>query len=132
MGDGAIGWLKPNKERIVAMAWEPSVLRKYNTTGHFRLLSQLRSELKGNPLVRPKEGQSVGEVNRSKSLIRAIEGRSSSYGRGRRGGGGASSASPVVQQLSTNPVSMASPRSFESEALDAATFRDRLDAVELR
>ena len=113
------------------MAWEPSVLRKYNTTGHFRLLSQLRSELKSNPLVRPKEGQSVGEVNRSKSLIRAIEGRSSGYGRGRRIGG-ASSASPVVQQLSPDPVSMESHRSFESDALDAASFRDRLNAVELR
>lgn len=83
------------------MAWEPSVLRKYNTTGHFRLLSQLRTELKLNPLVRPKEGQSIGEVNRSKSLIRAIEGRSQGYGRGRRGGGGTtaggSSASPDFQ-----------------------------------
>jgi hypothetical protein len=118
------------------MAWEPSVLRKYNTTGHFRLLSQLRSELKGNPLVRPKEGQSVGEVNRSKSLIRAIEGRSSSYGRGRRGGsagaGGASSASPVVQQLSPDPTSMEPLGVFESDALDAASFRERLNAVELR
>lgn len=54
------------------MAWDPGVLRKYNATGHFRLLSQLRTELKSNPLVRPKEGESVAEVNRSKSLIRAI------------------------------------------------------------
>jgi hypothetical protein len=54
------------------MAWDPGVLRKYNTTGHFRLLSQLRNELKTNPLVRPKDGESVAEVNRSKSLIRAI------------------------------------------------------------
>lgn len=84
--------------KAMAMAWEPSVLRRYNTTGHFRLLSQLRAELKGNPLVRPKEGQSIGEVNRSKSLIRAIEGRTQGYGRGRRGSAGitagASSASP--------------------------------------
>jgi hypothetical protein len=104
------------------MAWEPSVLRKYNTTGHFRLLSQLRSELRGNPLVRPKEGQSVGEVNRSKSLIRAIEGRSSVYGRGRRGGGagagGAASASPVVQMLGSNPTSTGSLGKFESVGLD--------------
>jgi hypothetical protein len=118
------------------MAWEPSVLRKYNTTGHFRLLSQLRSELRSNPLVRPKEGQSVGEVNRSKSLTRAIEGRSSGYGRGRRGGGagvgGASSASPVFQQLSPDQVSMESHRSLESDALDAASFRDRLNAIDLR
>ena len=33
------------------MAWDPAVLRKYNTTGHFRLLNQVRSELKGNPLI---------------------------------------------------------------------------------
>lgn len=118
------------------MAWEPSVLRKYNTTGHFRLLSQLRSELSSNPLVRPKDGQSVGEVNRSKSLIRAIEGRSSGYGRGRRGGsagaGGAASASPVIQQLSPDPTSTEPLGILESAGLDAASFRDRLDAVELR
>lgn len=54
------------------MAWDPGALRKYNTTGHFRLLSQLRSELKASPLIRPKQGESVGEVNRSRSLIRAI------------------------------------------------------------
>lgn len=85
----------------MAMAWDQNVLRRYNTTGHFRLLSQLRSELRSNPLVRPKEGESIGEVNRSKSLIRAIEGRSQNYGRGRRGSAAinavVSPASPVVQ-----------------------------------
>ena len=54
------------------MGWDPGILRRYNTTGHFRLLSQLRSELKANPLVRPRDGESIAEVNRSRSLIRAI------------------------------------------------------------
>ncbi|WP_255023065.1 hypothetical protein [Cyanobium sp. T1G-Tous] len=120
----------------MAMAWEPSVLRKYNTTGHFRLLSQLRSELKGNPLVRPKEGQSIGEVNRSKSLIRAIEGRSQGYGRGRRGGAaitaGASSASPDVQQLKLDPDPFELVSSMASDHGDVASFRERLNTVELR
>ena len=118
------------------MAWEPSVLRKYNTTGHFRLLSQLRSELKGNPLVRPKEGQSIGEVNRSKSLIRAIEGRSHGYGRGRRGGAattaGASSASPGVQQLKLDPDPLELVGSIASDHGDVASFRERLNTIELR
>lgn len=35
------------------MAWDPSLLRKYNTTGHFRLLNQLRGELKDQPIQRP-------------------------------------------------------------------------------
>ena len=57
------------------MAWEPGVLRKYNSTSHFRLLSQLRTELRNNPLVRPGEGERIGDVNRSKGLIRAMEAR---------------------------------------------------------
>jgi hypothetical protein len=67
------------------MAWDPAVLRKYNTTGHFRLLNQLRSELKGNPLIRPKDGETVGAANRSRSLTRALENRASAgYSRSRR------------------------------------------------
>lgn len=57
------------------MAWEPGVLRKYNSTSHFRLLSQLRSELLDRPLVRPADGERIGDVNRSKGLIRAMEAR---------------------------------------------------------
>ena len=121
---------------VMAMAWEPSVLRKYNTTGHFRLLSQLRSELKGNPLVRPKDGQSIGEVNRSKSLIRAIEGRYQGYGRARRGGAattaGTSSASPEVQQLKLDPDPTELMGSIASDQNDVASFRARLNTVELR
>jgi hypothetical protein len=59
----------------MSMAWEPVVLRKYNSTSHFRLLSQLRSELLDRPLVRPAEGERIGDVNRSKGLIRAMEAR---------------------------------------------------------
>lgn len=100
------------------MVWEPTVLRKYNTTGHFRLLNQLRAELKGNPLVRPKEGQSIGEVNRSKSLIRAIEGRSQSYARSRRA---TTAAAPMPVQLDADQAVEGSP-----------SFLARLNAVDMR
>lgn len=66
------------------MAWDPAVLRKHNTTSHFRLLSQLRSELRDNPLVRPQEGERIGEVNRSRSLVRAVENKIASVARSRR------------------------------------------------
>jgi len=103
------------------MGWDPAVLRKYNTTGHFRLLSQLVSELKANPLVRPKEGQSIGEVNRRKSLIRAIEGRSQAYARSRRSASG--------QGLATARAATDIP---QQESADSASFRERLNGVELR
>ena len=121
------------------MAWDPTVLRKYNTTGHFRLLNQVRSELKDNPLVRPKQGQSVGEANRSKSLIRALEGRS--YGsRARRS---VSVPLPADQPVDVvhQPLA-ADPRRIEPAALEldgddfdgsaSAGFRERLNAIDMR
>jgi hypothetical protein len=72
------------------MTWDPNVLRRFNTTSHYRLLGQLRDELKSNPLVRPAEGERIGDVNRSKQLIRAIAARQGLSGRirgtGRSGG----------------------------------------------
>ncbi len=121
------------------MAWDPNVLRKYNTTGHFRLLNQVRSELKDNPLVRPRQGQSVGEANRSKSLIRALEGRS--YGsRARRS---VYVSMPADQPVDGLQQSMAEdPRRIEPAAPGlagddfdgsaSASFRERLNAIDMR
>ena len=106
------------------MPWDPTVLRKYNATGHFRLLNQLRSDLKGNPLIRPKQGETVGEANRSRSLIRAIEGRSSpAEARWRR------QASAL--QEATSPT----PKAKVEDDLDKGasnSFRNRLNAIEMR
>lgn len=63
------------------MGWDPTVLRRFNTTSHFRLLGQLRDEVRSNPLVRPAEGERIGDVNRSKQLIRAIASRQGLSGR---------------------------------------------------
>jgi hypothetical protein len=106
------------------MSWDPTVLRKYNATGHFRLLNQLRSDLKGNPLIRPKQGETVGEANRSRSLIRAIEGRSSpAEARWRR------------QASALQEASSATPRAMVGDDQDKGTgnsFRVRLNAIEMR
>jgi hypothetical protein len=67
------------------MGWDPSVLRRFNTTSHYRLISQLRDEVRSNPLVRPAEGERIGDVNRSKQLIRAIAARQGLSGRIRGG-----------------------------------------------
>ncbi|MEO1001698.1 MAG: hypothetical protein AAFX65_01130 [Cyanobacteria bacterium J06638_7] len=69
------------------MAWDPVVLRSHNTTSHYRLLAQLRAELRDNPLVRPKVGERIGEVNRSKSMVRAVENKIASMARSRRSTG---------------------------------------------
>ncbi|KAF0653878.1 hypothetical protein L107_05898 [Cyanobium sp. Copco_Reservoir_LC18] len=117
------------------MGWDPTVLRKYNTTGHFRLINQLRSELKGNPLIRPKDGETVGAANRSKSLTRALQNRSQSggYGRSRRS---VQSSQPVVVAAPPLPAIAPVPVRVESaesqEAANARSFRERLNAIEMR
>ena len=34
------------------MVWDPALLRKYNNTNHFKLLNQVRSDLKEQPIQR--------------------------------------------------------------------------------
>jgi len=137
-----LGW----GERSDTLSWDPTVLRKYNTTGHFRLLNQVRTELKDNPLVRPQEGQTVAEVNRSRALIRATEGRSVPSQRASRRGAAAredrsnadrrtqaqrspgSPPEPVPQQETFTVVPVIS---LEVDG-DTSGFRDRLNAVDLR
>lgn len=105
------------------MPWDPGILRKYSTTGHFRLLNQLRSELKGNPLIRPKEGERVGDVNRSRSLIRALEVRP-------RSGGSHPRFRRPLQSAGSNPAPAAAQETAEVPA--ATTFRERLNAIDMR
>ena len=127
------------------MAWDPSVLRKYNTTGHFRLLNQVRSELKDNPLVRPKEGETVGDANRSRALIRLLEGRQGVAARARRQLKAVNlseslenaitqvATSQVVSKLSGMPPLPGFIASVDNnEDLSFASFRARLNAIQMR
>ena len=105
------------------MAWDPVVLRKYNATGHFRLLNQVRGELRDNPLIRPEDGESVATANRSRSLIRAIAARAQAgAGRSRR-------AAEAVEVRLLDPATMPLQPGDPSQA---GSFRDRLNAIDMR
>ncbi len=112
------------------MAWDPTVLRKYNSTGHFRLLNQVRSELKANPLVRPKDGESVAVANRSRSLTRVLENRPQGMApaRARR----SAALYPSVTVVEALPEGGEGPghQPFGSGA--SASFRDRLNQIDMR
>ena len=92
------------------MAWDPALLRKYNTTSHFRLLNQIRTELREQPIQRP--------------LVTSRSAASGFGGGGRRGGRAASSAS------SGSPTSSAPPSSAQvtAEASSHSTTRRRSGA----
>lgn len=122
------------------MGWDPVVLRKYNATGHFRLLNQLRGEIRERPLIRPGEGETVGAVNRSRSLIRAIQARAQAgISRSRRAAQAVEVRvlEPEEQSGATAFPPSPTPASLVSEFPEAdgsgtPGFRARLDAIDLR
>jgi len=123
------------------MGWDPVVLRKYNTTGHFRLLNQLRGEIRERPLIRPGEGETVGAVNRSRSLIRAIEARAQAgISRSRRAAQAVEvrvleaedRSAPTAAAGLPGMTSFLTPDSPDTEGRGSAGFRARLDSIELR
>lgn len=71
------------------MSWDPALLRKYTTTSHLKLLSQVRSELREQPIQRPLV------TSRSKAAA----------GFGSRRGGGRASAESRSVPVSSGPAS---------------------------
>ena len=99
------------------MPWDPGVLRKYNSTGHFRLLNQIRTELKANPLDRTSSG----------ALAETPSYRANRPGRGPGWNRGASRRTSAYAPFEAD----SSSRSTETSATPAS-FRDRLNAIDMR
>ena len=38
------------------MSWDPTLLRKFSSTNHYKLLNQVRSDLKEQPVFRAQAG----------------------------------------------------------------------------
>jgi hypothetical protein len=79
------------------MSWDPALLRKYSSTNHYKLLNQVRSDLKEQPIQRSSGGSS------------------------RRGGSAASSSGGGSRRRSaTAPVPQAAPvQSTPANSFDA-------------
>jgi hypothetical protein len=106
------------------MTWDPSVLRKYSTTSHFRLLNQVRSELKSSPLSRNQDGElSVSMGRRGPTYRVPVEGR---YGGG-SGGSGRSQRTGLSDP--SLPMTLSPQEGLNG---DSTSFRDRLRAVDMR
>ena len=91
-------------------SWDPSLLRKFSATGHFRLLNQLRGDLKKKPLERD---QRTGSLRRPGSASRPSATR--------RG--------PLQRKIPAPPVSETVDL---TQAESPQSFRDRLNAIEMR
>jgi hypothetical protein len=96
------------------MPWDPALTRKYNTTGHFRLLNQLRSELKAQPITR-QENASGNPTPARPNPSRTVEVRP----QGNRFRRSYQAAAPVADP------------NRSSEAAQT-TFKERLSAIDMR
>lgn len=115
------------------MAWDPALLRKFNTTGHFRLLNQLRSELKAHPLTRAADDLAAGirPGRRGPKDGRSIEMRPQGQGSGRFRRSQPAAAAPVVVPVEASPFGDNDDVELNSGA-NGSSFRDRLNAIDMR
>jgi hypothetical protein len=83
------------------MSWDPALLRKYSSTNHYKLLNQVRSDLKEQPIQRSKaqgsrRGGSGGSTGGSGS---------SATGSGSGSGGSRRRSAPVPQPVAVTSQS---------------------------
>ena len=90
------------------MAWDPALLRKYNTTSHFRLLNQIRTELREQPIQRP--------------LVTTRSAATGFGGGGRRGGrSGAEASTPAGSSLAAGSAGQATGAASSTSASGAGS-----------
>ena len=96
-------------------SWDPALLRKFSSTGHFRLLNQLKGDLRKKPRDRD---QRTGQL---KSLG------------GNRGATRRSTATRSIEPAPAPPptpvVETAAPLTKDDQP---KSFRDRLNAIDMR
>ena len=96
-------------------SWDPALLRKFSSTGHFRLLNQLKGDLRKKPLDRD---QRTGQL-RSLGGNRGATRRSMPT---RNVEPAPQPAPAVVVETLVQPTNEEQPKSF----------RDRLNAIDMR
>ena len=96
-------------------SWDPALLRKFSSTGHFRLLNQLKGDLRKKPLDRD---QRTGQL---KSL---------------GGNRGTSRRSTPTRSIESTPAPAPTPVVETAAPLtkddQPKSFRDRLNAIDMR
>ena len=96
-------------------SWDPALLRKFSSTGHFRLLNQLKGDLRKKPLDRD---QRTGQL---KTL---------------GGNRGATRRSTATRSIEPAPAPAPTPVVETAPSLtkddQPKSFRDRLNAIDMR
>ena len=96
-------------------SWDPALLRKFSSTGHFRLLNQLKGDLRKKPLDRDQRTGQLKSLGGNRGATR----RSMPT---RNVEPAPAPAPTVVVETVVQPTKEEQPK----------TFRDRLNAIDMR
>jgi len=110
------------------MHWAPTLLRKFSSTGHFRLLNQLRGDLRKRPLDRDPVSGSL-KMPGSSRFSRQGPGRNPTVdSRFAKSPQPVVSAQATVQQTAQAPTE----QTVQTQTTSPSTFRERLSAIDMR
>jgi hypothetical protein len=91
------------------MSWDPALLRKYSSTNHYKLLNQVRSDLKEQPIQRSSGGSS----RRSSSAGSGSSSSSAGSGSSSSGSGGTRRRSVPAPVPQATPMQSTPANSFD-------------------
>ena len=94
-------------------SWDPALLRKFSSTGHFRLLNQLKGDLRKKPLDRDQRTGQLKSLGGNRGATRRSTATRSTE---------PAPAPTAVVETATPPAKDDQPKSF----------RDRLNAIDMR
>ena len=92
-------------------SWDPALLRKFSSTGHFRLLNQLKGDLRKKPLDRDQRSGQLKSLGGSRGLTRR------------------STPARLPEPAPAPAVELMTPTNKEASP---KSFRDRLNAIDMR
>ena len=92
------------------MTWNQTLQRRFCSTGHFRLLNQVRSELRNSPIERDE---------RTRELLLQSKVTKHSLTRNNK-------------RINTMQVQEQISNEMDSESISQTSFRERLDAIQMR
>ena len=96
-------------------SWDPALLRKFSSTGHFRLLNQLKGDLRKKPLDRDQRTGQLRSLGGNRGATRrSMPTRNVDLA--------PAPARTVVVETMAQPTKEEQPKSF----------RDRLNAIDMR
>ena len=98
-------------------SWDPALLRKFSSTGHFRLLNQLKGDLRKKPLDRDQRTGQLRSLGENRGATRR-----SMPTRNVEPAPAPAPGPTVVAEAVAQPTKEEQPKSF----------RDRLNAIDMR